>query len=114
LQDYYAHGDFFTYLPGEITWPHNAFSPQTGLADPAGAPDDPNLDASGSDDGRPAGAAIQFRRYANGGVADYAVFVPGRRRIDDTQQASLGRLTAFREYLRTDGGCLCKNYFGFK
>ena len=95
---------------------HNWYSRQKGV-DVTKAPDDPTLDAVDkagvpTADGRPAGPAIQYYQLANRMVVDYAIFVPGSRRITATQSETSARLTGFRNVVKQVGGCKCRQYFG--
>jgi len=109
LQDWVAHGDFGLRMQPRIWVIHNMASPQRDFGDPGAYPDAPWLDAVGSPDGRPAGAAIRYIGYS---VIDYAIFTPGLRRRMLTKEQTVSALTAYRAYVVVQGGCNCKRYFG--
>jgi hypothetical protein len=129
LQDWVAHGDFFIRWDGPITAFHNAYSTQNDLGEATWrAPDDPALDAVGphgemEPDGRAAGVALQYRYVGRGpgpkrgdppspGMrVDFALFTPGHRRIDRTQELTTQHLMSFRDYVEQFGGCRCRRYF---
>ena len=112
LQDWVAHGDYFikahVLLEG-----HNASSPQHSFGDPTWAyPDAVGLDAVGSSDGRAAGAAMHYFTDGSGMQHDYAIFKRGTQRLRLTKTKTDRALSAFRNYVRINGGCACKTYFG--
>jgi hypothetical protein len=111
LQDWVAHGDYgMAMMPG-VWITHNAMSPQHAFGSPADYPDISWLDAVGSPDGRAAGKAMHV--INNAGV-DYAIFTHGMRRWMLTKNLTDEALIEFRDYIRANGGCKCKQYFGVK
>ena len=112
-QDWVAHGDYGIYDEGQIWNRHNSCSPQRNFGDPADYPDDPTLDAVNGPQGRPAGLAMKWITV-NGGlsVRGYAEYEKGTRRIELTERRTKDALEAFLEFLRAQGGCECRKYFG--
>jgi len=90
---------------------HNAMSPQHTFGSPADYPDTSWLDAVGRPDGRPAGQAMHV---INNAGMDYAIFTPGIRRWTLTKRLTDNALMEFQNYVRANGGCKCKQYFGVK
>ena len=109
LQDWVAHGDFGLGMHPSVWAIHNMFSPQRDFGKSSSYPDMTWLDAVGSLDGRPAGAAIQ---YIGSSVIDYAIFTPGIRRWKLTKEKTESALEEFRNYVNINGGCKCKQFFG--
>jgi len=77
-----------------------------------GFPDDWNLDAKGSPDGRATLSVLNFVPADNGNIRDWADYEPGHKRYQLTHSMSSSSLNEFREYVRANGGCKCKKYFG--
>jgi hypothetical protein len=81
-------------------------------------------DGSVAPDGRAAGAAMRYYNVRppalkNGEVltgpgmlVDWAEFKPGHLRIDLTKKLTERDLKSFQDYVRANGGCKCKRYFG--
>lgn len=111
LQDWVAHGDYGIYMTPTVWVHHNSFSPQRQFGYPGNYPDMTWLDAVGSDDGRAAGTAM---RYIGSSVIDYAIFTPGIQRWKLTKEKTDKALAEFRNYVRDNGGCECKRYFGIE
>jgi hypothetical protein len=109
MQDVVAHGDYGMRMPGIVYIIHNAFSPQRVYGDPTDYPDTTWLDAVGSPDGRPAGSAIHV---INNAGFDYAIYAPGIRRWSLTRDRTESVLAGFRSYVKANGGCKCKQFFG--
>jgi RHS repeat-associated protein len=111
-QDWVAHGDFAL---GGTTVIHNSHSPQTplpGKPDLSSYPDDPELDAIGSPDGRPAGAAMRtVTEYWGIRTYDFALFTKGNKRITLTKSMTEDVLDNFLDFVRKGGGPKAKKYF---
>ena len=43
---------------------------------------------------------------------DYAIYKRGSKRLALTKKKTDGALSAFRNYVKINGGCACKKYFG--
>ena len=108
LQDWVAHGDYFI-KSSSILEIHNASSPSkyNVFGTPTDYPDSPGLDAVGSSDGRAAGAAMHYI-----GGHDYAIYKRGTERLKLTKTKTDNALNSFRNYIKVNGGCNCKKYFG--
>lgn len=116
LQDYYAHGDHGKLSSGELIVPHNFWSPQRiswNDRNPAGYPDNPELDAIGGDKfGRPAGKAMK-EVLTVGGWQDYSLYGPGSKRITATKRKTIEELKVFKLHLMNQKKCCkCLDYFG--
>ena len=109
LQDWVAHGDYGIRMPGAIYIQHNSMSPQHDYGDPGAYPDSPGLDAVGGPDGRAAGAAMH---YINNAGFDYAIYKRGTQRLRLTKAKTDNALTSFWNWVKANGGCKCKKYFG--
>lgn len=105
LQDWVAHGDYFIRVD-LIRWFHNTCSPQRNFGDPSGYPDNPDLDDANSFDGRP----TSMTYLPNGD--SHATYRPGHARLAMTRRATETVLRDFREFVRVNGGCNCRRYFG--
>jgi len=108
FQDIVAHGDFGMRMDA-IYIHHNMFSPQREFGYPGNYPDMTWLDAVGSADGTPTGNAIHV---INNAGHDYAIFTPGIQRYQLTRERTRTVLREFREYVRVNGGCNCRRFFG--
>ncbi|MCX8155481.1 MAG: RHS repeat-associated core domain-containing protein, partial [Verrucomicrobiae bacterium] len=111
-QDWMAHGDHNKRLLGSFSSLkdiHNAMSPAKGSKD---FPDDPDLDAKGSPDGRATFSVLHFVADKSGNIRDWADYERGHQRYQLTHSMSSSALHEFREYVRANGGCKCKTYFG--
>jgi len=93
---------------------HNQHSPQEERwGEVTGYPDHAGLDARGGPDGRPAGNALHTVMVKRGtSVRLYAIYEPGTKRIRLTKDLTVETLKEFREHVRKEAGCLCKQYFG--
>ena len=113
LQDWVAHGDYFVKY-ALILEIHNASSPSKYnlYGSPSDYPDAPNLDAVGSPDGRAAGAAMHYFRDSSNQGHDYAIYQHGTKRLILTKSKTDSALNSFRNYVKVNGGCKCKKYFG--
>lgn len=67
------------------------------------------LNSVGSPDGRPAGNAIHV---INNAGFDYAIYTPGLRGWKLTKERTESVLAGFRSYVKANGGCECKRFFG--
>jgi hypothetical protein len=111
-QDWVAHGDHNKRLLGSFSSVkdiHNYMSPVKGST---GFPDDPDLDAKGSPDGRATLSVLHFVADKSGKIRDWADYERGHKRFQLTLTMSSSALNEFREYVRANGGCKCKKYFG--
>ena len=109
LQDWVAHGDYGMSSLSTIFWIHNTFSPQKEFGENEDYPDRLDLDAIGSPDGRPAGAAIHFH---GGSVIDYAIYKKGKNRFNLTKEKTEKVLDDFLKHVDENGGCRCLIFFG--
>ena len=111
-QDWVAHGDHNYYLLGSfqyrLEYRHN-YSSQARRS--YNFPDDTDLDAKGSPDGRPTLSVLRLVSK-DGKTFDYADYERGQKRIRKTHTMSSAALTGFREYVKANGGCNCRRYFG--
>ena len=132
LQDWVAHGDFFITWAGPVTAAHNMYSRQRGV-NKVKVVDDVNYDAvlpdgSIAPDGRPAGMAMRYYHIpppaikrgevpsGPGMLVDWAEFKhvgeANSLRVKKTKELTEGDLKSFQDYVRANGGCKCKKYFG--
>lgn len=131
LQDWVAHGDFFSKWTGPITAVHNMYSLQSGV-NKTKVVDDVNYDAvlpggGIAPDGRAAGAAMRYYNLQSpvtkrgevagpGMLVDWAEFryvgEGSSLRVKKTKELTDGNLRSFQDYVRANGGCKCKKYFG--
>jgi hypothetical protein len=133
LQDWVAHGDFFSKWAGPITAVHNMYSLQSGV-NKTKVVDDVNYDAvlpdgSIAPDGRAAGAAMRYYNLpgppvfkpgevpsGQGMLVDWAEFKnvgeANSLRFKKTKELTDADLKSFQDYVRANGGCKCKRYFG--
>ena len=133
LQDWVAHGDFFSKWVGPVTAVHNMYSLQSGV-DKTKVVDDVNYDAVLPDgtiapDGRAAGAAMRYYNLpgppvfkpgevpsGQGMLVDWAEFrnvgEANSLRFKKTKELTDGDLTSFQDYVRANSGCKCRKYFG--
>jgi len=111
-QDWVAHGDHNYYLLGsfefKLEYRHNYMSPTRRSYN---FPDDVDLDAKGSPDGR-AILPVLHLVSKDGKTFDYADYERGHKRYQKTHSMSSTALTEFRDYVRANGGCKCRRYFG--
>ena len=112
-QDWVAHGDHTISDEGGVYYLHNESSPKWEWPLPYTFPDNPDLDAVGGPDGRPAGAAMHFT-MVNGGTAvrDYAIYTGGHKRLNKTHEITTKELNDYLSFVKASGGCNCKEYFG--
>jgi len=47
-------------------------------------------------------------------LVDYAIYTVGNRRFMKTQELTTGDLKSFQDYVKQNGGCKCKHYFGIQ
>ena len=112
-QDWVAHGAYGVYDNGNIWSTHNSLSPQKNFGDPSHYPDDVGLDAIDGLSGRPAGSAMHVVVVNSGvSVREYALYERGFKRISLTRQMSTGVLIDFKNYVKQNGDCKCRKYFG--
>jgi RHS repeat-associated protein len=111
-QDWVAHGDHNYYLLGsfelKLEYRHNYMSPARKSYN---FPDDTGLDAKGSPDGRPTLSVLHLVSR-DGKTFDYADYERGQKRIRKTHSMTSAAFTEFRDYVKANGGCKCKRYFG--
>ena len=118
LQDWVAHGDYGMKDKGRAGW-HNYHSPQGDYGPSQDYPDDPTLDVVNSPDGRAAKIYIVNSleiRHPGGGFAEYysdfAYYEKGFKRYNLTRVMTIEELKNWLWYVKTEGGCKCKKYFG--
>lgn len=119
LQDWVAHADYAMNNSGEIWTIHNSKSPQLEFGGPSGYPDDPTLDVVGSPDGRatkdyivPSKMVVIPGSMATITYYDFAYYEKGFKRYDLTRGMTTEELKGYLWYVKTEGGCRCKKYFG--
>ncbi|MCX6885496.1 MAG: RHS repeat-associated core domain-containing protein, partial [Verrucomicrobia bacterium] len=116
-QDWVAHADHNKRRLGSfnnLSDKHNNSSPVKGAWK---FPDDPNLDVKGSAEGRATMSVLHFvyeRNYEVGGyvMRDWADYEPGHKRFKLTMDRTKASMTGYRDFVKSNGGCNCKKYFG--
>ncbi|MCX8155666.1 MAG: RHS repeat-associated core domain-containing protein, partial [Verrucomicrobiae bacterium] len=116
-QDWVAHADHNKRRLGSfnnLSDRHNNSSPVKGAWK---FPDDPDLDVKGSADGRATLSVLHFvyeRNYEVGGYVrrDWADYEPGHKRFKLTMDRTKASMTGYRDFVKANGGCNCKKYFG--
>lgn len=111
LQDWVAHADHGMREIIDLHYPHNGKSPQGDPLAVIGYPDDTNLDARGSADGRAVESVLYFITSTGGRQSDYAIYEPGHKRMTLTRQKTQSALLDFRGFLIKSGGCECKRFY---
>ena len=118
-QDWVAHGDYGFTDDGAIWFDgvHNKNSPQAKTwGDVSHYPDNPQLDAVGGPDGRPAAPAMRTKMIKFGmAVREYAIYEHGTKRMQLTRRMTIEALREFADHVRANPACCrCANYFGVK
>jgi len=112
LQDWVAHADHGILEVIDLYYPHNGKSKQPPIYGPvSGYPDDINLDAKGSADGRAVKSVLKFLPSTGGRQSDYATYEPGNKRSSLTRTLTQDALLDFRGFLFRRGGCECKRFY---